>query len=86
MIRKPIFERVWKASSEKQKKEVLDAIDKFNKERILKWIMNHEDIALGELSSRALKDIARGLEIVNYSRMTKSVLLTEIRRYGYEKK
>lgn len=85
LVGRKSFERLWNASTPEKKKEVLDALNNYDKNSIVGWMLDHPDLDLGEMSSRTLKDIGRKIGVKNYSRLSKQLLIREIRRLGYEK-
>lgn len=73
------FENLWIVSDEKDKKRLLEIIEKRNKERLITWVKNHPSIDIGEKSLTQLRDAARDLGIKNYSRLSKIELLLSIK-------
>lgn len=70
-LTKPIFERLWLASDEKQRKVAKQHILNGSKDLLKSWMEFHPDLELGELSLNKLKKLAARYRVPNYSRLTR---------------
>ena len=75
-----MFERLWDASDKAEQKKVQSYIDKLDKEAIQIWMRQHSSLDVGELGVRQLYQIAQRLQINNYSRLPKEMLVAAIQK------
>lgn len=80
-IRKSFFARLFGASDADQKKAVRAIIMRGDKLGLARWMEQHPDIELGEMSHNRLKRIGKSLNIHNYSRLDAGALAQRIEEY-----
>jgi hypothetical protein len=72
------FKRLWNASTEEQREEVIDYILLGEKESVKEWMETHPAIKAEDWGYTRLRDRAKKLGIRNYSRLTRESLIKEI--------
>ena len=88
-IEKPFFHRLWEASDDKQKKAIRTIVQRGDKLSLARWMDDHPDIELGEMSQNKLRKLAQRLHVINYSRLDRYELedgIREKRECNQEKK
>jgi hypothetical protein len=80
-IHKSFFTRLFNASDEDGKKIVRAIIMRADKPGLARWMENHQDIHLGEMSHNRLKRLGRQLNIPNYSRLDAGALAQRIEEH-----
>ena len=78
LVNRVLFGRLWFASSEEERKRVYKLVLEGDREALEKWIEDHPDIDLGEMSHRKLKRLGQKLRIKNYSRLDRVELAQKI--------
>ena len=78
IILRPTFTRLWLDSNEKEKKEVVDIVERGDRKELNRWIREHPSLNLGERPFRNLREIGRKIGIKNYSRLSKTELIAAI--------
>lgn len=75
LIRTPTFKQLYEISSDYDKNNVKAMILSYWTEDVRQWIRNHRNLEPGEMSVTQLKELAKDLEIVGGSRMSKIELI-----------
>ena len=78
-LKQPHLENLWILSNKKKKDELIDIIEKKDKQKLMNWIRRHPSLELGEKTIRQLREDAKELFITNYSRMDKLELLMALK-------
>lgn len=76
LVDDPRFVEAYERAEEKSRNKVLSHIENLDRQLVSDWIRSE----LGDLSLRKLRDVARNCGVSNYSRLSKSILLSEITR------
>jgi len=74
------FERLWEDSTNEQREKVTLLIQFGYKSRVMEWVKNHGALDIGERSSTYLRERGKELRIKNYSRLSKSELISAIKK------
>jgi len=80
IVSKNYFDRYWKDSTSRQKKELLKFIKEGNRCGVFDWIKNHPSIDLAEMGIHVLRRLAQSAKIPNWSRMCKTVLILALQK------
>lgn len=80
LVSSPLFERVSKKFTEKEKEKVKEHIDKLDPTALRELIRKHDGRELGDLSLRELRIIAKRLHIKNYCRSPQWLLINEVQK------
>ena len=72
------FERLWDDSTSNQREEITLLVQFGFKSKAMAWVKAHPSLDLGERSINYLRERGKSLRIRNYSRLSKSELLTAI--------
>lgn len=81
VIYKPMFKRLFDASTDKQKEEIKGYFLKGERYKVANWMLMHPDVELGELSANKLKELAKRSGVPGYSRLDRTELALEIERH-----
>lgn len=84
LVLKPLFTRLWESSNKKDKKQILEIIEKGDRDALNQWMQTHPDLEPGEMSIRDLRALGRKLHISNYCRMSKPELIEIIEKRGQQ--
>jgi len=80
LINTDLFNSLWENSGKRQREEVVEIIEKEDKDRLLFWMRNHPSIELSEKPLSTLRRTAARIGVTNYSRLSKGGLIREISR------
>lgn len=75
----PVFERLWLDSDDNHLRQIRMFIKSGNKSGILQWMKEHPSYSLGEKPIQDLRLLAKRLAVLNYSRLTKPLLIDAIK-------
>jgi len=73
------FNRLWEDSDEKQRVEAGGFIEKGDRQALITWIKQHPSLMIEELFISQLKELACGLLVCDWSRMSRLELIAAIK-------
>lgn len=74
------FERLWDCSSPDEQEKVMLFIQFGYRSRVVEWLKSHPSLDLSERPIGYLRDLGQKRRITNYSRLSKSELVGEIKK------
>lgn len=78
LLRRPDFERMYVKGTDHEREQVLKLVEAGAHEALRAWYRSKLHRELGDKSVRDLRQIAAELSIPDYTRLTKTLLLSEI--------
>jgi len=78
IVLRPTFTRLWIDSTDEEKEAVEDIITRGDRKQLNQWMRDHPSVNLGERPFRNLREIGKKLGITNYSRLSRTDLISAI--------
>lgn len=75
------FEDLWENATDDERGRLLEAVQQVDVETVRRRLAEMQRLELCDLTKRELVDLARRYHVKNYSRKTKTQLVTELQKY-----
>ena len=80
VLRKRGWDKIWPTLTMAEQNSIEAWVQLGESENLKDWVHDHPNLEMGEKSMERLREIASGLNIKNYSRLSKHRLISAIRK------